>query len=1046
MELWNLVDLCQRNSVQPRFDKYTPDRLQECIELILTKLDIYKDDEAVSLQGEISIDADTIASHHNERDYFLAQALANIDVFCFPDPDNPPRIKDYKVSIETTDEVPVRARPRKYSLLQQAFLEAKTGMMLRQKKLQPSNSDWSHGLVLVPYHDRIQKFLDKWGDTAHLEIFKKVNWPEVATFFRMCSDVRSLNQKTKVDIFPLPRIDDLLDSIPVGTDRFSAGDIADAFFCVELDADSRFKTAFRTHNAHLQYTVMLQGWVNAPSHFSRVIAQTFEDMDRFQVSAYLDDVLNHTGGFRAHFLTQQSIYDRLRNRHLTFKIEKTHINYRELRFLGHILSRNGRCPDPKKVEAITNLADPEDVTAVRCFLGSTSFYRQYIPQYADVALPLYDLTKKNVNVKKLWRPEIHGHAMERLKEALRKAPVLRYIDNSKPFVIHLDASKTKRGIGGVLMQHDDAGQLHPVEYFSRKLTPAERNYSATDLECKALRDVILHWHIYLSSGRKFEVHSDHNCLKYMVHSVTATLNPRLLGYLMDLQSYRFALHYKKGVENVVADMLSRLWQIGDVPPATREELSDHLGPVVDNEDPDLIRSWGAAKRQLSKLKRQAVVEAQTIKKTHTCSSKFEVQICNCDALDLDLLSSLTNVKKGGVLGESSELENSEVRFKVAGSTLKRRKQPSIDVEQYSCQVENLLKELNITEVQETGESRMKFSNSGQNIQHATAHSNRNSFHPSRTDYMDNTEESEDMKLIRERRISGYNQCTILPSTKLKAGWGLFATKQICPNVEICDYVGPVVSEGVDQLSSNYGMQMIAGAHRKIVIDGWEPGSSLGRYANDGISKQLINAKLIWKKSKGVLMALREILPGDEIFFDYGKEFWSTRSDQLSPEDNQILNLDGSRRKTTVSFKDEFELIVYDQKRKVQEKLYSKIFKYSDEENSRIQELVEMEERNTRNFERTLRYLETDALEKYSYENLVQCQSLADELQYLVGRKYIDDDNFQKYEIASIHYDETHKLVVGHRRPFYQGSWINMILTHSPYVENLDYGSYQINIY
>ena len=148
----------------------------------------------------------------------------------------------------------------------------------------------------------------------------------------------------------------------------------------------------------------------------------------------------------------------------------------------------------------------------------------------------------------------------------------------------------------------------------------------------------------------------------------------------------------------------------------------------------------------------------------------------------------------------------------------------------------------------------------------------------------------------------------------------------------------------------------------------------------------------------------------------------------------------------MSFKDEFELIVYDQKRKVQEKLYSKIFKYSDEENSRIQELVEMEERNTRNFERTLRYLETDALEKYSYENLVQCQSLADELQYLVGRKYIDDDNFQKYEIASIHYDETHKLVVGHRRPFYQGSWINMILTHSPYVENLDYGSYQINIY
>ena len=68
----------------------------------------------------------------------------------------------------------------------------------------------------------------------------------------------------------------------------------------------------------------------------------------------------------------------------------------------------------------------------------------------------------------------------------------------------------------------------------------------------------------------------------MVHTVTATLNSRLLGNLMDLQSYHFSLHYKKGVGSVVADMLSRLWLIGDVLPASREKLEDHLSPVVAN--------------------------------------------------------------------------------------------------------------------------------------------------------------------------------------------------------------------------------------------------------------------------------------------------------------------------------------------------------------------------------------------------------------------------------------------------------------------------------
>jgi hypothetical protein len=109
----------------------------------------------------------------------------------------------------------------------------------------------------------------------------------------LCSDMREVNKKTKLDIFPLPRIDDIIDNIPVGTERFSTGDVKDAFFCVEVHPDDRKKFAFRTHNRHLEFEVMVQGWVNSPSHFCRVIETAMRGVGRFQASAYLDDILNH---------------------------------------------------------------------------------------------------------------------------------------------------------------------------------------------------------------------------------------------------------------------------------------------------------------------------------------------------------------------------------------------------------------------------------------------------------------------------------------------------------------------------------------------------------------------------------------------------------------------------------------------------------------------------------------------------------------------------------------------------------------------------------
>jgi hypothetical protein len=152
-------------------------------------------------------------------------------------------------------------------------------------------------------------------------------------------------------------------------------------------------------------------------------------------------------------------------------------------------------------------------------------------------------------VRRDWDDSVHGAAMDSLKGALTSAPVLRLFDSSKPIQIRLDACK----VGAIFLQPDDDGEWHPIEYWSKALSDAERSYAATELECKALHDSLLHWHMYGNCGQRVDVYTDLNALLYMVEKSAATNNGRLLHYLMNLQGYRFTLHYKKGELHSDAD-------------------------------------------------------------------------------------------------------------------------------------------------------------------------------------------------------------------------------------------------------------------------------------------------------------------------------------------------------------------------------------------------------------------------------------------------------------------------------------------------------------
>ncbi|CAB0028804.1 unnamed protein product [Trichogramma brassicae] len=158
-----------------------------------------------------------------------------------------------------------------------------------------------------------------------------------------------------------------------------------------------------------------------------------------------------------------------------------------------------------KVAPVMNYPAPTDLKSLRRFLGMLGWYARFIPNDAEMKLPLLKLTKKNAEW--IWADE-QQQAFEALKKALTEAPVLARPDFARPFIVQCDASAL--AIGGVLSQVFDDGE-HPIVYVSRVFTSAERNYTTSEKECLALLWTIRKLRPYLE-GYKFIAVTDHSAL------------------------------------------------------------------------------------------------------------------------------------------------------------------------------------------------------------------------------------------------------------------------------------------------------------------------------------------------------------------------------------------------------------------------------------------------------------------------------------------------------------------------------------------------------
>ena len=245
---------------------------------------------------------------------------------------------------------------------------------------------------------------------------------------------------------------------------------------------------------------------------SRVIDELFADVKNKFVFNYLDDLIVYSTSLEEHSSHVRTVLDTLQGAGFTLNIDKITIAATEIKYLGHLLSSRGVSVLPERIAAINAYPRPHNLWTLRRFLGRTGFYARFIPEFSKCAVPLHALKRKGAIFD--WTSE-HNEAFETLKKALSQAPVLQVPDFTKEFVLVTDASNL--AISAVLNQRVGES-LAPISFYSRLLSPAERNYMIYEKECLAILFGCERCRPYLEHT-EFELHCDNLSLCWLLKRV-----------------------------------------------------------------------------------------------------------------------------------------------------------------------------------------------------------------------------------------------------------------------------------------------------------------------------------------------------------------------------------------------------------------------------------------------------------------------------------------------------------------------------------------------
>ncbi|XP_022779630.1 uncharacterized protein K02A2.6-like [Stylophora pistillata] len=440
-------------------------------------------------------------------------------------------IKGFKGSLklkEGAKPVFMKDRPVPYSLVEK--VEREYDRLVESDILYPvSSSNWASHVVQVPKSD---------GSV------------------RVCGDYKAINERIEDDEYKLPNIQYmfvLLSQNGAIPDTFSVIDLASAFNQLFLDEESSQLLTINTRKGLFRSKRLCFGVKTATSQFQRVMDSILSGIKGVMVR--VDDILVATsGGATNHMEVIKQVFGRLAKHNVKVNGLKCQFSQTQVKYTGHILSKEGISPVKSKLDANRLAPRPKDVSQLRSFLGMLNYYSKFIKDFSSKVQPLYQLLGNKTEW--LWSKECEISFL-RAKEVLSSEKVLVHYDPQKPLKLSVDASPY--GIGAVLSHLMEDGSERPVGFASRTLNSGERNYAQIEKEGLAIIFGIKRFQLYLY-GRKLTLVTDHQPLTRIFgpkSKVPPLAAARLQRWAVLLPGYDFDITFKTSADNANTDFFSR---------------------------------------------------------------------------------------------------------------------------------------------------------------------------------------------------------------------------------------------------------------------------------------------------------------------------------------------------------------------------------------------------------------------------------------------------------------------------------------------------------